>query len=121
VSGQFHATVALPPGKEARVPIGWEAGWGPEPVGTRWWTEKLPAPARNRTSPPWKFSGRSEGSIEKFQSGQAISWPWLLPEYESRASPPVAACLIWSQITLLMVYFVTCPQQHRLFSVMGYD
>jgi hypothetical protein len=28
VKGQLHASVALPPGKELLVPIGYEAGWG---------------------------------------------------------------------------------------------
>jgi hypothetical protein len=32
MSGQFHAPAALPPGKEPSVPIGYEAGWAPEPV-----------------------------------------------------------------------------------------
>jgi hypothetical protein len=36
VSGQLHAPVALPPGKESPVPIGYEAGWAPEPVCTTW-------------------------------------------------------------------------------------
>jgi hypothetical protein len=31
VSGQLHAPAALPPGKEPLVPIGWGAGWVPEP------------------------------------------------------------------------------------------
>jgi hypothetical protein len=33
VSGQLHAPAALPPGKQLAVPIGQEAGLGPEPVG----------------------------------------------------------------------------------------
>jgi hypothetical protein len=33
---------ALPPGKELPVPIGWEAGWAPEPAWTRWGREKNP-------------------------------------------------------------------------------
>jgi hypothetical protein len=51
VSGRLHAPAALPPGKEPLVPIGYEAGWTPEPFWTRWW-EKFPAPARNRTLKP---------------------------------------------------------------------
>jgi hypothetical protein len=35
VSGQLHAPAALPPGKEPLVPIGYEAGWAPEPVWMR--------------------------------------------------------------------------------------
>jgi len=35
VSGQLHAPAALPPGKEPLVPIGYEAGWAPEPFWTR--------------------------------------------------------------------------------------
>jgi hypothetical protein len=52
VSGQLHAPVALPPGKEPLVSIGQEAGWTPEPFWTRWWREKFPAPAGNRTLEP---------------------------------------------------------------------
>jgi len=32
VSGQLHALAALPSGKKPSVPVGWEAGWGPELV-----------------------------------------------------------------------------------------
>jgi hypothetical protein len=52
VSGQLHAPAALPPGKNSLVPIGQEAGWAPEPFWTRWWREKFPAPAGNRTLEP---------------------------------------------------------------------
>jgi hypothetical protein len=31
------------------VSIVWEAEWAPEPFCTRWWREKFPAPAGNRT------------------------------------------------------------------------
>jgi hypothetical protein len=49
LSGQLLAPAALSPEKEPLVPIGWEAGWAPEPVWTRWWREKFPAPAGSRT------------------------------------------------------------------------
>jgi hypothetical protein len=35
VSGQVHTPAGLPPGKDALVLIGWEAGLAPEPVWTR--------------------------------------------------------------------------------------
>jgi hypothetical protein len=35
-SGQLHALANLLPGKEPLVSIGYEAGWAPEPVWTRW-------------------------------------------------------------------------------------
>jgi hypothetical protein len=35
LDGQLHAPVALPPGKEPLVLIGWETGWALEPVWTR--------------------------------------------------------------------------------------
>jgi hypothetical protein len=36
VSGQLHAPVALPLGKEPLVPIGQEAGWASQSVYTLW-------------------------------------------------------------------------------------
>jgi hypothetical protein len=44
VSGQLHATAALPP-----VPIGPEVGWASEPVWKLWRREKSVAPAENPT------------------------------------------------------------------------
>jgi hypothetical protein len=52
VSGQLYNPAALHTGKEPLVPIGWEAGWDPESFWTRWWREKFPAPAGNRTLEP---------------------------------------------------------------------
>jgi hypothetical protein len=40
VSGQLRSPAALPPGKEPPVPIGFEAGWAPEPVWTTWRKDK---------------------------------------------------------------------------------
>jgi len=34
VSGQLHAPMALPPGRELSVPIAEEDGWAAEPVWT---------------------------------------------------------------------------------------
>jgi hypothetical protein len=42
----------LHPGKEPLVPIGQETGWAPEPVWTRWWIEKFPAPVGSGLEPP---------------------------------------------------------------------
>jgi hypothetical protein len=36
VSGQLYVPASLPPEKDAPVPIGYEAGWAPEPVWTLW-------------------------------------------------------------------------------------
>jgi hypothetical protein len=44
VSGQLHAPATLSPGKEPLVPIGWEAGWAPEPFWMWRFREKFPAP-----------------------------------------------------------------------------
>jgi hypothetical protein len=41
VSGQLHALAALPLGKKPQVPIGYEVGWTPEPVWTKWRREIL--------------------------------------------------------------------------------
>jgi hypothetical protein len=51
VSGQRHAPATLyPRGKNPRVPIGYEAGWAPEPVWTQGLEEKPSAPVGDRTS-----------------------------------------------------------------------
>jgi hypothetical protein len=50
VSGQLHAPAALPQGKIPPVPIGYEAGWTPDPIWTRLRREKFPALAGNRTA-----------------------------------------------------------------------
>jgi hypothetical protein len=55
MSGQLHTLATLYPGKEPLVPIGYEAGWAPEPFWMRWWREKFPAPNRNRTLEPDQF------------------------------------------------------------------
>jgi len=39
VSGQLHDPVTLPLGKETLIPPGYEAGWAPEPIWTRWQRE----------------------------------------------------------------------------------
>jgi hypothetical protein len=36
MSGQLHCPVALPPGKEPPIPIGYEVGWTAEPAWTIW-------------------------------------------------------------------------------------
>jgi hypothetical protein len=46
VSVKFHATAALPPGKELPVPTGEEAERSSELVETRWRTEKFFYPYR---------------------------------------------------------------------------
>jgi hypothetical protein len=56
VSDQLRVPTALPLGKENVVHIGQEAGWAPEPFWTRWWKEKLPAPAGNRIPEPQSSS-----------------------------------------------------------------
>jgi hypothetical protein len=52
VSGQLHAPAALLPGKETLTPIGYEAGWTPEPYWTRRGRGKFPAPTGNRNLEP---------------------------------------------------------------------
>jgi hypothetical protein len=47
VSDQLHALAILTPGKEFRVPIGYEDKWAPEPVWALWSKEKFLA--GNRT------------------------------------------------------------------------
>jgi hypothetical protein len=49
VSSQLHAPAALLPENDPLVLIGQEAGWDPEPVWTRWWSEKFPASTGTRT------------------------------------------------------------------------
>jgi hypothetical protein len=49
--GKLHVPVALSLRLEFLVPIGYKAGWVPEPVWAQWREEKGPiiAPAGNRT------------------------------------------------------------------------
>jgi hypothetical protein len=47
--GQLHAPVALLPGREPSVPIGYEAGLTPEPVWKLWRKEKFLVPTENLT------------------------------------------------------------------------
>jgi len=49
VSGQLHAPTALLPGKVLLLPIGWEAGWAPDPVWAQQRADKIPAPTGKRT------------------------------------------------------------------------
>jgi hypothetical protein len=77
VSGQLHAPAALSSGKGAMVPIGQEAGWAPEPVWTRWWREKFPAPDRTRTP-------HYSAQINKFKE----------------KTPPSEANITWAVITI---------------------
>ena len=45
VSGQVHALADLPSVKEPPVPIGYEAGWAPQPVCTHWTKAKSLPPS----------------------------------------------------------------------------
>jgi hypothetical protein len=51
VSGQLHASAALPPGKEPLMTIEQEAAWAPEPLWTRFRREKFPAPPHRESNP----------------------------------------------------------------------
>jgi hypothetical protein len=51
MSGQLHTQAALPPGKQAPVPIRQEAGWAAEPVWTTWGRENS-SPYRDSNSDP---------------------------------------------------------------------
>jgi hypothetical protein len=49
MSGQLHALAALPPDKQPKVLIRWEAGWASEPVWMLWRRENSLTLAENRT------------------------------------------------------------------------
>jgi len=49
VSGQLHASAALPPEKQLLLPIREEAGWAPEPFWTRLLTINITLPSRSLT------------------------------------------------------------------------
>jgi hypothetical protein len=48
VSSQRHSPAALPPGKEAQVPIGQDTVWASELVWTLWRRKKFVGSAGNR-------------------------------------------------------------------------
>jgi len=48
VSGQLHASAALHSGKEPLEPIGYKAGWAPEPLWKRCRRVKFPSSAGNQ-------------------------------------------------------------------------
>jgi hypothetical protein len=52
MSGQLHASAALPSGKELPVRIGYEAKWDPETVWTTW-RRKNSWPYRDSNSELW--------------------------------------------------------------------
>jgi hypothetical protein len=51
VSGQLHATAALPLGKDLPVPFEEEVGWTPEPVW-KTWRREITWPYRDSNSDP---------------------------------------------------------------------
>jgi hypothetical protein len=50
VSGQFHAHIVLPPGKQPLVPVVSETGWPPELFWVMWRGDKSVDTDGNRTS-----------------------------------------------------------------------
>jgi hypothetical protein len=66
MSSQLHASAALPSRKELPVPIGYEAGWTPEPVWTTW-----------KTSWPYRDSNSEHSVVQPVVSRYtdfAIRW-----------------------------------------------
>jgi hypothetical protein len=58
VSGQLHASTALPPGREPLVPIGKEAGWAPELVWAQWrWDSNPRSSSLSPSAIPLSYSG----------------------------------------------------------------
>jgi hypothetical protein len=56
VSGQLHAQATLSPEKQPPVPMGYEAGWAPEPVWTTWRREK---------SCPYRYSKSDPSAVQQ--------------------------------------------------------
>jgi hypothetical protein len=61
VSGQLHAPAASPPWEQPLVPIGQDAGWGPEKFWTRW-RRKIPSP-RRQSKPRTRSSSPQPSAI----------------------------------------------------------
>jgi hypothetical protein len=80
VSGQFHVSAALLPGKEPLVPTGREAGWAPEPVWTLWKKVKL--------SLCFNWSPHHEGVLGEWRYSSTHSLNSALEEGEWWASRP---------------------------------
>jgi hypothetical protein len=77
-SGQFHALIILPLGKEPPVPILYYAGWASEPVWTLWSGGKPLAHVGNRT--PGRFGLREKENIYMDLKGT---------DYEGKYSGPL--------------------------------
>jgi hypothetical protein len=75
VSGQLHAPAALLPGKEPPALFGQEAGCDPEPVWTRWWRVKFPAPTPDHP-------GRSPSSCTPMQGTYLKCVRWFCPWFK---------------------------------------
>jgi hypothetical protein len=66
VSGQRHASAALPPEKEPAIPIGYEAGWAAEQVLTLWSKVCWPCREFNSSRPARRYTDWSiRAPVEK--------------------------------------------------------
>jgi hypothetical protein len=65
VSGQLYAPATLPPGKQPRVPIGYDARGGSHCRSRRCGEQKTLDPAGTRTRTPEIFSGQANLATRK--------------------------------------------------------
>jgi hypothetical protein len=106
VSFQFHVPAALFPEKEPPVPIGQEAELAPEPVWTRWRSEKFPASvgmeSRNNADVLGRYVLLKYRNIRRFsfstdnlQNGESKSPPpppHIFEQIRRRLSGILASC-----------------------------
>jgi hypothetical protein len=78
VGDQLHTQAALPPGKEPLLPIGYVAGWAPEPFSKpRWLIYLLNAGVKNRKSKQYRRIVSKEVKLQPLLTSVTDEATWL--------------------------------------------
>jgi hypothetical protein len=123
VSGQLHAPVALPPGKEPSVPVRYGTGWAPKPAWTTWRKKNLASTeTRNLTPRPSNPYPVAIPVIKLLESEAEYSFPFgteiknsyiLRTLYTSLCVVTYPYSLLFTSITCGPIFRSACTQCHR--------